>query len=100
MLKRNLIIIAIIGSALIFSANAFGQNNKRKANRLVTSLDGKGSDAILSKKPSGKTSKRKFQSQTQPFADGRSGGKKSKNSHNLLPYIKQNNRRKPKASSH
>ena len=33
MLKRNLIAIAIIGLALFFSANAFGQDNKRNAKR-------------------------------------------------------------------
>lgn len=31
MLKRNLIGIAILSLALVFSANAFGQNNKLKA---------------------------------------------------------------------
>ena len=30
MLKRNLIIIAIISLSIIFSTDAFGQNNKRK----------------------------------------------------------------------
>jgi hypothetical protein len=33
MLKRNLIVIAIISLALFFSANAFGQDYKRKAKR-------------------------------------------------------------------
>lgn len=112
MLKRYLIAIAIIIPIFALVGNVFGQNTKRKPTKQATG----GTIPVYSnrKNSKAKTSKpknsRSFSSTTQPFADGlvlekrknrnsRTKVKSPKGSHNLLPYIEQNNRQKGKSNA-
>lgn len=84
MLKRTLIIIAIITIALALTSNVFGQNSKGKItkNARITKRPSQATGGTIPVYKTGSTTKRKrtpvknsFESQTQPFADGRVKGK-------------------------
>lgn len=85
MLKRNLIIIAIITIAFALTSNVFGQNTKRKTakNARITKNPTQATGGTIPVYKNGKSSaqskrtpvKNSFESQTQPFADGRVKGK-------------------------
>lgn len=85
MLKRTLIIIAIITIALALTSNVFGQNSKGKTtkNARITKNPTQATGGTIPVYKNGKNTakrsrtpvKNSFQSQTQPFADGRVKGK-------------------------
>jgi hypothetical protein len=124
MLKRNFVIIAIAGLALIFSANAFGQDNKKTASvkrvkgekplsdsrvnarkptsksqriprpKLGYTLDGKGTDVNVGEDDFRKPKPRHKLKSAKISRINKRTAKKPKG---ILPYIEQNNRKKPKA---
>ena len=112
MLKRNLIIIAIMTIILSLSANTFGQDNRKsktskskarpKVNR-VNMEDGvflPGYRTTNKRKKSVRNVKN-FSSTTQPFADGlvlerKRKTKRKPKTQNLLPYMEQSNLRRRK----
>ncbi len=69
MLKRNLMVIAIISFAVIFASNVFGQSNQRK--RTTTNVWG------------------------DPHVN-EIRNRKARKPKGLLPYLEQSNRLKPK----
>ncbi len=76
MLKRILIIIAIISFALMLSVNTFGQSNRRsKTTKNPTQVTGGTIPVYKTTKRKRTPVKNSFESQTQPFADGRVKGK-------------------------
>lgn len=85
MLKKYLLTIGIITIALALSGNTFGQNNKQKSakNARITKRPTQATGGTIPvfwdiKSPAkrkGVPANHSFQSQTQPFADGRVKGK-------------------------
>jgi hypothetical protein len=112
MLKRNFIVVAIIGLAFIFSANAFGQNSKRISSSPRKTKQAKKGVAewtdILAVKNKAKTKNSRITKRPNQATGGtipvywnikspnnrqRNLKRKSK-AQNLLPYMEQNNLRK------
>ena len=103
MLKRNLILIALLTLILALSANLFGQNNlktkssKRKVSPKVKRVNMEDGvflpgyrTANKHKRTSGKV--KSFSSATQPFADGLVLERRRKpKTQSLLPYMEQSN---------
>lgn len=121
MLKRFFLMTVVVVMILGLSASFFAQNKSKATTskskvrpkvKRVNMEDGVFLPGYRTTNKRNKTARktRSFSSTTQPFADGlvlekrknrnsRTKVKSPKGSHNLLPYIEQNNRNKPKSKN-